>query len=300
MSHHLKGLPRRQNGIALIVALLVVAMVAGMTLLFTERQQMWMRQLEVRNNFTLATTSAFSAINMARLTLRDDARNNQVDHQREAWTIPVPPMSVENGQIAGHLQELNGHYNLYNLLPTDGTLTISDDSTAVKRVASAMGITNGDLVKVLRAALAVRKAEPKSTPELDEAVQRTDLSAQSRDNLLKHAILLPEATPINVNFADAEAMQAAISGLSASDASNLIARRAGSPFLTLASFTSALPESIRNSLDSSAISIQSTYFLVQVDAWFDDIHMGYESMLLRSGTDLPTILWTRRANLADS
>lgn len=300
MSRHPKGLPRRQNGIALIVALLVVAMVAGMTLLFTERQQMWMRQLEVRNNFTLATTSAFSAINMARLTLRDDARNNQVDHQREAWTIPVPPMSVENGQIAGHLQELNGHYNLYNLLPTDGTLTISDDSTAVKRVASAMGITNGDLVKVLRAALAVRKAEPKSTPELDEAVQRTDLSAQSRDNLLKHAILLPEATPINVNFADAEAMQAAISGLSASDASNLIARRAGSPFLTLASFTSALPESVRNSLDSSAISIQSTYFLVQVDAWFDDIHMGYESMLLRSGTDLPTILWTRRANLADS
>lgn len=291
---------RRQNGIALIVALLVVAIVAGMALLFTERQQMWMRQLEVRNNFTLATTSAFSAINMARLTLRDDARNNQVDHQREAWTIPIPPMSVENGQISGHLKEVNGHFNLYNLLPTDGTLTVSDDSTPIKRAASAMGITNGDLVKVLRAILTVRRAEPKSTPELEEALQRTDLSAESRAALLKHAILLPEATPINVNFADAEAMQAAIAGLSATDASNLIAKRAGAPFLTLASFTSALPESVRSSLDSSAVSIQSTYFLVQIDAWFNDIHMGYESMLLRSGTDLPSILWTRRATLAES
>lgn len=300
MNHHPKLAPRRQNGIALIVALLVVAIVAGMALLFTERQQMWMRQLEVRNNFTLATTSAFSAINMARLTLRDDARNNQVDHQREAWTIPIPPMSVENGRIAGHLQELNGHYNLYNLLPTDGTLTVSDDSAAIKRVASAMGITNGDLTKVLRAVLTVRKAEPRSTPELDEALQRTDLSAQSRENLLKHAILLPETTPINVNFADAEAMQAAIAGLTANDASNLIAQRAGAPFMTLASFTSALPEKLRNSLDGSAISVQSTYFMVQIDAWFDDIHMGYESMLLRNGTDLPSILWTRRANLADS
>lgn len=292
--------PRKQKGIALIVALLVVTIVAGMALMFTERQQMWMRQLEVRNNFTLATTATFSAIHMARLTLRDDARRNQVDHQREAWTIPIPPMSVENGRISGHLRELNGHFNLYNLLPTDGSLTVSDDSTAIKRAASAVGITNGDLVKVLRAILTVRKAEPKSTPELEEAMRRTDLSADSREALRRHTIVLPESTPINVNFADAEALQAAIAGLSASDASNLISRRAGSPFMTLASFTSALPESLRQSVDSSAVSVQSTYFLVQIDAWFDDIHMGYESMLLRSGTELPTILWTRRAGLANS
>lgn len=298
MTNPSRRLPRsKQNGIALVVALLVVAIVAGLTLLFTERQQMWMRQLENRNNFTLATTSAFSAINMARLTLRDDYRRNQVDYESEPWTIPIPPISVETGQIAGHLEELNGRFNLLNLL--SGT-TVDASSDAVKRAASGLGVSKADLVKVLQATADVIKAEPNSTPELEEAILRANISADSRASLLKHAIILPETTAINVNFADAEALQAAIAGLTSANASDLIAKRSASPFLTLASFQAALPANVKTSYDSSAVSIQSTYFLIQVNAWFNNIHMGYESMLLRTSTDLPTIVWTRRTGITNS
>lgn len=295
----LPSLPERQRGVALVLALLVVAVVAIMALLFTQRQQLWLRQLENRNGLTVATTSAYAAINMCRLTLRDDARKNQVDHALETWTIPIPPMNVEQGRIAGHITEQNGRFNLTNLLPATGE-SVDPSDAALARAAKAFGVSASDLAHVLRSFQDVRKREPHGTPELTELIQRASLSDSSAASLLKHTVVLPDTAPINVNFADAESLQAAIEGLTSGEASAVIARRAGSPFLTLDSFKKTLPEGRRSAVTSSAASIQSLYFLVKIDAWFNDIHLGYEAMLYRSGTDFPTILWTRRSSLADS
>ena len=235
---------------------------------------------------------------MTRLTLRDDARNNQVDHALEPWTIPIPPIAVEDGHIAGHLIELNGHFNLTNLLPATG-VEIRNDDAALQRASRAIGISSTDLVKVLGRFQEIRKTEPHGTPDLDELVQRVSLSAASQDLLSKHAVVLPEKTPINVNFADAESLQASIDGLTSGDASTLIARRSGTPFMKLEDFRSALPQPLRDKAGDDVVAVQSRYFLVQIDAWFNNVHLGYESMLRRDGTDT-TVLWTRRASLADS
>ncbi|MBS1209793.1 MAG: hypothetical protein H6R19_2191 [Proteobacteria bacterium] len=288
-----------QRGIALIVALLVVAIVATMALLFTERQQLWMRQLENRNSLTIATTIAYSAIDMARLTLRDDARNNKVDHLLEAWTIPIPPIAVEAGHIAGRLSEQQGHFNLTNLLPASNA-TVNEDTPALTRASRAFGIPAKDIANVLRAFQDVRKLEPNSAPELSELLRRASISPANGQILTEHATVLPEGTPINANFADAESLQAAIADLSSGEASALIARRTGNPFMSLSEFRSALPARLRNTLNEDAVSVQSSYFMVIVDAWYEQVHLGYEAMLRRDGANLPKVLWTRRSTLADS
>ena len=53
MNQGLRRFPHEQ-GIALVVSLLVVAIVASLALLFTARQQLWLRQIENRNNFSMA------------------------------------------------------------------------------------------------------------------------------------------------------------------------------------------------------------------------------------------------------
>jgi general secretion pathway protein K len=290
--------PARQKGLALIVALLVVAIVAAMVFLFTARQQLWMRQLENRKAFTSASMIAFAAIDMTRLTLRDDARNNQVDHLLEPWTIPIPPIAVEEGHIAGRLNELQGHFNLTNLLPPNGA-AIKPEDAALQRLALSLGVPNQDIIKLLQAFQDLRKIEPDSTPDLSELLRRAVLPAGSSETLSKRLVLLPEVTPINVNFADAESLQASIAGLSASDASAVIARRTGQPFMNLDAFKEALPEKLRANLGSNTVAVQSSYFRVEIDAWFNEVHLGYEAMLKRDGTNLPLVLWTRRASLVD-
>lgn len=287
----------RQHGFALIVSLLIVAMVASMALLFTSRQQLWTRQLENRKGFTTASTIAFAAIDMTRLTLRDDARNSKVDHLLEPWTIPIPPIAVEEGRIAGVLREQQGRFNLSNLLPgTDGKL----NDIAVQRVSRALGLNQADLSKLLRAYAALRLREPGATPELSELIRLAQISPNSAQTLLQSGVVLPEATPVNVNFANAEVLQASLADLSPGDAGALIAQRTRKPFMSLNEFKAALPAHVQASVSTQTVDVQSTYFIVRVDAWFNDVHLAYDGLLKRNGVNLPQLIWVRRSPLADS
>lgn len=285
----------QQRGMALVLSLLIVAIVAALALLFVQRQQLWMRQLEHRAGFTAATTAAFVAIDMVRLTLRDDARNNQVDHLLEPWTIPIPPVAIEDGHIGGHITELQGRYNLANLLPAEGAKL---DETALQRVANAISISAADLGKLLTQWQALRKREPGVSPELAELAGDAGLSADAAQRVVRHLVLLPESTPINVNFATTEALMAAIPGLNSGDASAVQARRSGNPFKSVAEFTASLPEALRQQ-GSSGVAVQSRYFMVEVQARFDRVQLGYEALLRRDGANLPALLWARRAAQAN-
>lgn len=298
MKPGLRSFPHEQ-GIALVVSLLVVAIVASLALLFSARQQLWLRQIENRNNFSMAQGVAIAAIDMSRLTLRDDARNNQVDHLLEPWTIPIPPIAVEEGRIAGRLSEQQGRFNLSNLLPANNAEPKADDP-ALLRASRALGVGANDLVGLLREFRNLRQREPYSTPELGELLRLAALPASSAQNLTRQLNVLPEKTPLNVNFASAEALQASIEGLGSGDAAALVAQRAGKPFLSLDEFRRALPESLRSKADSQTLAVQSRYFLVDIDAWFNDMHMGFQAQLRRDGNRLPILLWMRRHNLSQS
>jgi general secretion pathway protein K len=289
----------RQRGIALIVSLLVVAIVAGLALMFTARQQLWMRQIENRNNFSMAQGVAIAAIDMSRLTLRDDGRNNKVDHLLEPWTIPIPPIAVEEGRISGRITELQGKLNLTNLLPPAGT-PVKEDTPALQRASRAFGLSNSDLVKLLQAFQTLRKREPSGTPELPELLRLAALQTQSSELARRHLQVLPEKTPINANFASAEVLQASIQGLSSGDAAALVARRTGKPFMNMDELTQALPAPLRDKLDNQSVDIQSRYFMVDIDAWFNEMHMGFQAQLRRQSKDMPVILWVRRSTLEPS
>ena len=108
------SLPRKQRGIAVVTAILIAAMVASLAFALTARERQWLNQMENRNDLSAAQSAAFAAVDLARLTLRDDMRNSQVDHLLETWTVPVPPINVDEGQVAGRLVELQGRFNLFN------------------------------------------------------------------------------------------------------------------------------------------------------------------------------------------
>lgn len=289
----------RNRGIALIISLLVVSIVAGLALLFTARQQLWMRQIENRNNFSMAVDAAIAAIDMCRLTLRDDARRSQYDHLLEPWTIPIPPISIEEGKLAGRITEQQGKLNLTNLLPPKNEALRSDD-TGISRAARAFGISSGTLSSVVRAYQNIRKLEPNGTPDLAELIRLAGLDADARAILERYVVVLPDKTPIDVNFAGAEVLQAAIEGLSSGDAQKIVSERTGNPFKTLDEFTRALPASSRAGANSKTAAVQSSFFLVDIDAWFNEMHTGYQALLQRDGTRMPRVLWARRSKLGTS
>ncbi|MDR2111669.1 MAG: type II secretion system minor pseudopilin GspK [Candidatus Accumulibacter sp.] len=306
-------LRRREHGMALIVAILIAALVASLAFALSARERLWLTQLGNRNDFAAAQSTALSAIDLARLSLRDDMRNNHVDHLFEAWTVPVPPINVEDGRVGGRIVELQGRLNLYTL-QSNGKVNAAG-VLALQRLLSTQSLPAAWAGKMAEA-MAARVTLWLKARKLDAAAARItgkllpvsspmelgELAGLSGGDIEKLAAiepltaLLPESTPVNVNFAPPEVLMAVIPGLSLQDAESLVSRRARAHFTSARGFVNALPEKLRKSTPASAAlyTVESQYFLSEAEAWYGRVHVRLQALLYRQRGRMPEIVWVRR------
>jgi general secretion pathway protein K len=112
--------PGSQRGTALITAMLVVALATAIAASLT-----WDLFLDQRRAFSRVAVDQGLMVSLggeawAKKILRDDAQDNQVDHPGESWATQIPPLPIEGGQIQGRMLDLNGRFNLNNLIDAAG------------------------------------------------------------------------------------------------------------------------------------------------------------------------------------
>ncbi len=111
----------RQRGVAILTAMLVVALGTVIAV-----NLMWSASLDLRR-----TTSALAAdhglmyLQGAEAWVGDILRQDQVDsiesdHLGEPWAIELPPLPVDGGAISGRVEDLQGRFNLNNLVTPQG------------------------------------------------------------------------------------------------------------------------------------------------------------------------------------
>jgi general secretion pathway protein K len=83
---------------------------------------------------------ALGAEAWAAQTLRDDLRDSQTDNLSENWAQPVPPLPIDGGSIEGGLEDMQGRFNLNNLLKPDGTV----DENSLARFRNLLRLTGVD------------------------------------------------------------------------------------------------------------------------------------------------------------
>ena len=106
---------KRQKGIALITALLIVALATTAAVTITAQLQ---REISRNGNIIhhdQAYVYALAAEDFARYGLKLDFDDNKTDHLHELWhTIPVAE-AIEGGTLEGKLSDLQGLFNLNSL-----------------------------------------------------------------------------------------------------------------------------------------------------------------------------------------
>ncbi|KPC55129.1 type II secretion system minor pseudopilin GspK [Amantichitinum ursilacus] len=303
---------RRQQGIAILTAVGIAALVAALAAWIAWRQALWYRQLENQFDQAEAIGVIRASINLVRLTLRDDARNNQIDHMLEPWNIPIPAIPVENGRAGGRIIEQGGLFNLNNLVDDKGAI-VDDQVQCFKRLLTTLQLST-DLADVLAdwedadsdlssSSSAEDNAYLGMSPPYRAANQRlTDLGSLTRvrgftpdiiARLQPFVTVVPLQTKVNVNFASAEVLTAVVPNMSLSVAQSVISKRAGRYFKDIGEFRDTLPDSFKAQAITS-ITVQTTYFINEVEAQFGRVTLRYQALLERTSTDLPRIVWMRR------
>ncbi len=301
---------RREAGVALITALLVVALAAAMASALAARQFMDVRRT---GNVTLNDQAYLYALGIEDLAaqfLSRYAQQQKYDAERDLAQAAVT-YAVEGGMVSGRLVDLEGRFNLNSLVNADG----SDNATALRRfrrlllqfgldpeLANAVadwidpdseprfpGGAEDDTYLGQDPPYRAANRPMASPTELllvagfDRAILYGD---EEREPLLPHLAALPEAaTTININTADVQVLRSLSDKMDDGTARVIVEARRERPFKAVADLLSLPPfkdwkTEEKNAL-TAGLDVQSSYFLVQARVNLDRARFHLNSLLYR-------------------
>jgi len=117
----------KQGGVAIITAMLLIALGTITMVAVTSRQQLDMQR--ERNEGIIQQARAFGVSGerfAAALLYRDfkaGARNN-TDSLDDDWAQTIPPVPIDNASIQGCIVDMQGRFNLNNLVDAEGKIAV--------------------------------------------------------------------------------------------------------------------------------------------------------------------------------
>ena len=297
----------RVRGAAIILAMLIAALAAAVAATVFADQQRWSRTVEHRRDQVQAQALVMAGVQWARQVLDDDARHSDIDHLREAWAIPLPPIPLDNGEIRGAIVDAQGRLNI-NALGDKGataelerrriaTLFAQRGGPAAALDAIADWIDTDTIVRDAGAEDAYYAALPVPGLPPDAPVIRIaelgsvkGVSAPSLDAVVPFLSALPAGTPVNVNTAPPEVLTAIVDGLDGDRLAALVAERATKPFGSISDFRARLPKGASLASESE-LSIKSGFFYVTVEARQGETIARARALLRRNAGAPTAIAW---------
>jgi general secretion pathway protein K len=295
--------------VAIVLAMGVVALaVVGATAIMVT-QSTWTRQNELDADHIQAQALVQVGVDWTRGLLSDDRRASNVDTLSEPWAMRLPPIPVENGSLAGQIEDQQGRFNLNNLVK-DGkpnlvqlahfqsllsTLGLSpaladalmDWIDADSEVRSPGGAEDEFYLALQPPYLAANRplidvAELSLVRGFDDSVRlrlRTFISA------------LPVFTAVNMNTASPEVIAAVVDGLDLDGARALVGKRDRAYFRDRTDFLNQLPKDATAAVED--ISFSSDFFMVQVRVNIGSTQARCAALLARTDANWPTIIWRK-------
>ncbi|KIO49052.1 type II secretion system minor pseudopilin GspK [Nitrosospira sp. NpAV] len=298
-----------QRGVAVVLAMGVVALAAIAAIAIIVPQSIWLRHNQLTNEYVQAQVMVQAGVDWIRAVLSDDRRLSNVDHLGEAWALRMPVMPIEKGELVSHIDDQQGMFNLNNLVQ-DGKVS----ATYLARFKRLLALLN---LPVALADALVDWMDADSAPQPQEGAEDeyylrlnppylasnrplTDVAelalvrgfdSSARARLHPFVTALPRFTRINVNTAPPEVLAAMIEGLGINGARTLVEQRQRAYFRDDADFLNRLPQGAV--VEDNDVSISSDYFMATLRVTMGDAQAQGMVLLARMDAGWPAIIWRK-------
>jgi general secretion pathway protein K len=125
----------KERGVALITAIVLVAIATVLAVHVGTRAALDLRRTAGLVALDQGWHVALGAEAWAAEVLSDDDR--EIDHLGEAWAQPLPALPVDGGEVRGALEDMQGRFNLNNLVV--GDLVIDAEVDRFERLLVLIG-----------------------------------------------------------------------------------------------------------------------------------------------------------------
>lgn len=295
-----------QQGMALLMAIMIVALVSIISVnMLTQRQL----QIYRTSNLYFREQAYQFALGVERWGVsvlsqdfqqakKDNANNSQYDGQQDIWNTAIVNFDVEQATISGVIFDLQGRFNLNNLI-VKGKVNVKW-LASYKRLLNALelpaslALTLVDWMDKNEQPMGSDGAEDIYYIALDQPYRTANqpLGHVSELLLIKgytpkvikvlkpYVFVAPAATAVNVNSASSVVMQAVLPGVTESQAESIVSESKDKPYKKMADFMKN-PDLKNKPVEMSQISVNSEYFAVNSSALIDKTQVNIQSIIKR-------------------
>ena len=290
--------PRRHHrGVALITAILITALAGSVAAGLAWDSALDMRRTTVLLYRDQAVHVAMGAESWLASVLRQDLEDSQTDHLGEIWASELPGLPIDGGEVFGTVEDVQGRFNLNNLIGQDGQVDQAS-LEQFQRLLAALGLDprlagiaadwidtdqeagfpDGAEDPIYTSLVPPYRTANQVLSSASELAAMEGIDKASLDILLPHVVALPGRTGINVNTATGPVLQSLSEDMSPADVERLLAERAETGFSDIATaFSSLVDADVLNQLEET-----TSYFQLRVIVRIDTVRLTYFSLLERS------------------
>ena len=301
---------KRERGVAIITAILIVAVSASAAMLMLAQQSAMVDQAMLVAARAQADNYARAGLDWARGVLQADARaGDKVDYPGEGWAQPIAALPVERAIVSGSIADEQGKFNLNNLVRENRRS--ERDVQEFQRLLSSLGLepaladavvdwidNDSDLSGPGGAEdayyLSLRKPYRTANAammQVEELYQVRGFDAKAVAKLRPYVSALPANTPVNVNTASSAVLRALLPDCAAQIDAHIKVRSA-KPLRSMDDIKRWACRALTPA-EETRFDVGSSYFYVRVQVAQDDVELSTDALVSRTPNARPTLLWRR-------
>lgn len=287
--------PRRQRGVALLVALLVVALAVILIAALLDRGELALAR--TRNVLRSEQAQAYAqGLELYAAQILTVTRGQGPDTNASPWALPLPPQPVPGGTISANMRDLNGCFNLNNLSPVASGANQAQWAPIFRNLLVAVGV-DPNLLNSVEGWLGTTSTgtdanyylglpvpyRPRNGlfAHVSELRLVRGVSADVYARLAPYVCALPPGTQINVNTASATVLRSLGDNLTQASGEKLW-KNGQANYASSSEFAEAAMDTTVSSR-VSLLSVTSNYFLARGQITLDDIPFTFYSVISTGG-----------------
>jgi general secretion pathway protein K len=300
---------RRQRGVALVTALLIVALVVAIAASLNLGQQVWLRQMQNISDRAMANSIRHAALDGMCFLLEKDGKANAYDGETDLWAEKGMAWPVEGGMASFSVEDAQGRFNLNSLVMPGGAQPNNEAGQVFVNMLTLLGLDVSlkekltdwiDTDNMTRPSGAddtdylslpkPHRAANQNLASVDELRLVMGFDEEVVEKLRPYVIALPQNdTIINLNTAPDIVLAAVVTGWTAAQAQpavELLKRKPLTEPNQINQLTQGAP------LATSAYGVTTNYFLVTVNVNYGRFQRKTTALVRRdAGSKMAQVLW---------
>lgn len=298
---------KMQTGVALITALLIVALATISAVAMLSQQQLEIRRTSNLIHYDQAYLYALGGETWAKRILLRDLEYGKSDSLQELWATPLPATLITGGSIQGHIEDLQGRFNLNNLVQEGKVST--ENVAFFERLLTSLQLppqlsqavidwidSDGEVelpdgaeddVYLLREPSYRTSNQPLQSPSELRLIAGFDQETYLK--LLPYITTLPTGTALNLNTTSAYLLTILVEELSHTEAESLVDERAKQAYDNVSDFLQK-DKLAGLVIQPITLSVSSDYFLCTTRVEIEHIQLTLHSILYREPQQITVII----------